>query len=552
MRFSCSAAVTMASIISIFLWIGVADAVRLTTPSDWEVYIDNSLQYNFGMRAQEMNDKIGNHLFMQQGDYKFPNSGDIVTNRIEDIIEFQAVHNGNIGGRVSGTFFNDFAYDDNAKVNPKNPAFEKFNVYPSGKYSGYTKQHFVQGEELLDAFVFLNTKIADKSTYLKAGRLTQYWGNAFFFPFSNIAYSQHPIDYIKAFSQPGSEVKELFMPRAQVLATTELTRELSVSGQYFFEYRNNRYPEGGTYLGFFDILFDGPQGPGAAAAYGLTGNEGYVKPDDVHNNFGLKAAWSPDWAHGDLGFYLRQFDEVHPWYGMTNPANGYITDPFAQDVRLIGLSYERAFGSISTGFELNTRFGSALTPLGLAPTVNMEGPKGTLTNFIANAFVQLGTTPLWDSGNLLMEVSYTYLNDVTDHEELYNDAGLPGNSWEKGGATRNAVAFAALFTPQWQQVFPGVDIELPLSLTAGLYGNPAYAAGAFYAQESLIYSGGIRAIYKSKYSALLQFNGYHWKPGEVGDNGLNAGLEAYEGFGGNGPVSLNDRGWVQLLLKMSF
>ncbi|MCL5733982.1 MAG: DUF1302 domain-containing protein, partial [Actinobacteria bacterium] len=544
-------ALSLAAAITAFLWVGIAQAYTFDAGPDWDINLDNSLQYSLGWRAQKMNDNIGNHLFFSQGDYKFSDRGDMVTNRIQDLMEFQVVRKKNLGFRVSGTAFKDFAYDDTAETNPNHPAFAALNSYDDGEYSDYTKDNFMQGAELLDAFVFANFDLGAMPTYLKVGRFTQYWGNAFFFGFSNIAYSQHPIDYIKGFSQPGSEVKELFLPRTQVLVTTELSPSLSVSGQYFFEYRPNRYPEAGTYLGFFDILFDGPQGAGALAGYGITENDGLVEPDNNNGNFGLGVSWSPQWAGGDLGFYYRQFDEVDPWAALINPKNGHLQDTFAERVKLYGITYEKSFGLISTGFEVNQRYDTALNTLALVPTD--EGATGTITNYLANAFVQLGDSYLWDTGILLAEVTYTHLNEATGNEELYNGVGTGqgGSKWG-GSSTRDAVAFAMLFSPQWLQVFPGVDFALPVSWTTGVYGNPAYRAGAFYAQGSHIYSVGLKATYASKHTVSLQYNGYYWRPSRVADNGLGAGLDAYEGFGGNGPSSLNDRGWVQLQFKTSF
>lgn len=530
---------------------GSAHAYKFETSPEWEVNLDNSLQYTMGWRAQDLNPKIGNHVFYSQGDYKFPNKGDMVTNRIQDLVEFQATYQKRMGVRASGSVWKDFAYNDNAKDNPAFPA--ALNTYPGGQFSDYVKRYYLEGGELLDAFAFLNTEVADKPVYAKLGRLSQYWGNAFFFGFSNIAYSQQPVDYIKGFSQPGSEVKELFLPRKQVLLSTELSPQLSVSAQYFFEFEPNRYPDSGTYLGFVNALFDGPP---AVPVLGV-GNDGLKKPKDNHGNFGLKVGWSPEWAGGDMGFYYRRFDEVHPWLLMTNPVTGNIQDTFAKNVDLVGFSYEKSFGLLSAGFELNQRRNSALQTVALAAT--NEGAKGTLTNFIANAFVQLGKSPLWDSGILIAELSYTHLNKVTDNANIYNGKGTancvnpltggPGD-WQHGCATKDAYALAMLFSPQWSQVMPGVDLELPISYTWGAKGNPAYAAGTFYAQGTNLYSAGIKAIVNSKHSVLLQYNGYHWRPGQAADNGFGAGMPAYAY--GNGAISLNDRGWWQLQFKTSF
>lgn len=535
---------------------GPACAFKFETAPEWEVNLDNSIQYTMGWRAQDQDPKIANHLFFSQGDYKFADKGDMVTNRVQDLVEFQGIYKGSMGFRASASMWKDFAYDDEAR---QNPGYSAINSYTNGRYSGYTKRYFQQGSELLDAFVFLNGRLGDTPVYAKVGRFSQYWGNAFFFGFSNIAYSQSPIDYIKGFSQPGSEVKELFLPRNQISLAADITPELSIAAQYFLEYRPNRYPEAGTYLGFFDILFDGPQGTGALAGFGITNTDHMVQPKDNNQNFGVKVSWAPEWAGGDIGFYVRQFDEVDPWPALVNPATGHLQSTFAQKAKLLGISYERSFGLVSTGFELSQRRDTALNSAGLAAT--NEGAKGTITNFIANAMVQLGTTPLWDAGILLAETSYTHLNKVTSNAQYYNGVGTancglngtaaPG-SWRDGCSTKDAVAVALLFSPQWLQVAPGLDLELPVSYTWGVNGNPAYRAGSFYAKDSKVYSVGIKAIYNSKTTLSLAYNGYYWRPNGSADNGLGAGLPAYAGFGGNGPVSLNDRGWVQLTLKTSF
>jgi hypothetical protein len=536
---------------------GTARAFTFDTGPDWAVNLDNSVQYTLGWRMQKINPLIGNDLFFSQGDYKFPNLGEMVTDRAQDLIEFQASYEKRLGMRITGSVWKDFAYDNEAK---QNPAYSFINAYsPNGdRYTSYAHRYFVEGAEFLDAFVFANGTIGEIPVYAKAGRFTQYWGNAFFFGFSNIAYSQHPIDYIKGFTQPGSEVKELFLPRNQVMLSADLTPTLSVAAQYFLEFQPNRYPESGTYLGFFDVLFNQP-GSGALQGFGIPRNDGEILPPNNDQNYGVKVSWSPEWAHGDLGFYYRQFDEVDPWAALVNPATGDLQSTFARKAKLWGISYERTFGLTSTGFEVNERFDTALNSAALAPT--NTGATGTITNAIANVFVQLGHTSIWDTGVWLAEFSYTHLNSVTGNASLYNGVGTanchlngtaaPGG-WMDGCSTRNALAFATLLDPQWLQVFPGIDIDTPISLTTGIFGNPAYRAGAFYAQASKIYSVGVKATYRARHSVELQYNGYYWRPNGTADNGLGIGLPAYAGFGGNGPVSLNDRGWLQLTFKTSF
>jgi hypothetical protein len=542
-----------------------ARAANLASGGDWDVNFDTTVQYTTGWRTQKRDDGIGNHPFFAEGDYKF-DKGAMVTNRLQGLVELQGVYRKNTGFRLSGSYWKDFAYDDTVRTNP-NPAFSTFLSYPDGRYSSETRKWHMQGGEILDAFVFHNTKVGETPVYLKAGRFTQHWGNAFFFGFSNIAYSQHPVDYVKAFTQPGSEVKELFLPRAQVMASADVTPELSLSAQYFLEFRPNRFPEGGTYLGPFDILYSGPTSGGAVAGlFGgpVSAGKSY-KPKDINNNFGLKAAWSPEWAGGDIGFYYRQFDDVQPWATADIYAGGggEVHQTFAQKSKLYGVSYERTFGPLSTGWELSYRTNTALNSAfsnGLVGVPYREGARGDLVNVIVNGLYTLGRTPLWDTGLLIAELSYTHLNRVTRNADLYNGVGyascrnsvnsaLPGAAAD-GCGTNNALALAFLFEPQWLQVGPGVDLSMPVSLTYGLHGNPAYAAGSFYAKGTKIYSVGVKATIDQKTTVTLQYNGYKWDTSpKVNVPGLG---ESYSGFGGNGPVGLNDKGWVQLTLKTSF
>ncbi len=544
----------MAVAITTALTAGVAHAYKFETSPEWDVNLDNTVVYAAGWRMQERDPAIANHFAYQSGDAKFA-KGDMVTNRISDLIEFQGVYQQRMGFRVSGSVWKDYAYNDHAKAAPG-----QVSPYLNDTYSDYTKRYFLQGGEWLDAFLFLNTEVANTRVYLKAGRLSQYWGNAFFFGFSNIAYSQQPIDYIKGFSQPGSEVKELFLPRKQILVSADLTPELSVSAQYFFEYRPNRYPEAGTYLGFFDPLFNGPTN--LTPTFGVLGTKGIVEPPNNNQNWGFKVAWSPAWAAGDIGIYYRQFDEVDPWLAQIT-TSGYLQNPVNQKAKLFGISYEHTFGTISTGFELSHRMHTALNSTPFNPLqVGGEAAKGDITNFIANTFIQLGTTPLWDSGILLAEISYTHLNKVESGEDMYfgeghvacqstaprySSTGKP-NTWRDGCSTKNSLAFAMLFDPQWLQVFPGIDIDMPISYTVGVKGNPAYRASGFYGEQTNIYSIGIKATYQQKTSLSLSYNGYNWRTNTQA-GGIYFGNNA---FGGIGAISLNDRGWLQLQLKTSF
>src|SRR5690606_25617320 len=69
-----------------------------TGSRDWQVNLDTSIQYLVGMRAESRDKGIANSMGNHQSDYKF-DRGDLVTNRLQTILEFQAVYQDRMGVR---------------------------------------------------------------------------------------------------------------------------------------------------------------------------------------------------------------------------------------------------------------------------------------------------------------------------------------------------------------------------------------------------------------------------------------------------------------------
>lgn len=538
---------------------GAAHAMELTVNPDWVVNWDNTITYNLGMRARGIDSGIGNNPTFAGSDYLFPHAGDIVTNRISDLTEFDATFHDKYGFRVSASLFNDFAYGSDAGVHPGNFApgvpYSSLFSYRNNQFSNYTKRYYAQGAQLLDAFTFGRFDIGGHSTSVKLGQLTEYWGNALFFGSQGINYSQNASDLIKASSQPGAQAKELALPRLQASVNTQITPTVSVGAQYFLRSTNNLLPEGGTYLGTAGFLFNGPQYLDGAIPHGAN-----YSPSNTNPNYGLKASWSPDWLRGTLNAYYRRFDEVQPWAPLfgVDPATGAPNYhlAYATNVHLYGLSLEKQIGSYSTGFEVSyrehTALNSAVGPLpgNLAGTA---GARGNTINMVANIIGGLTPTPLYQTGTFLFEVAGTHLTSVTSSGALYNGtgnrSGCPkGNKWD-GCSTTNSVAIAGLVDPTWLQVFPGVDIDMPLFAEYGVYGNAA-SLGTSPGQGGLIYTAGVHALVKNKFNATLQYNGYHGHTN--GGNTSSAGGVASYYASGNGIYFYNDKPWVSLTLQMAF
>ena len=555
-----------------------AYAFKIDTPSsDWEVNWDNTVTYTIGMRARGIDPLIGNNPNFDDGDYKFRHAGDIVTNRVSMVSEFTAAYKGYVGFKLSGSAWKDFAYGSGNATNPGvfAPAggglpavtYQSLAAYPNRQYGSFTNRYYVQGAQLLDGFAFLNADVAGKAVYVKAGQFTEYWGNSLLFPFAGISVAQGALDSIKGLSSPGTQTKELLLPRPQVSVTAQVTPEVSLSGQYALGWTYNRLATGGTYLQANDSIAQGPSGllvttlPGSRVGHPGGWVPVFVHqgpsntPPDIDNNFGVKLGWTPSFLSGQIGFYYRRFDESQPWV-LTNWKNGLPTDyhlAYNRGAQLFGISMETTIGNAATGFEASWRRGTALnTALSSNIANQTEGATGDVLNLIANAIIPLPTTPFWQTGSLTTELAYSHLLSVRNNAAIYNGVGYRGcpskNKWN-GCSTRDYVGLGLLFNPQWLQVFPGVDLSMPTSMTVGLYGNNPQNPGSSAAGQGFFnFSVGLQALVRQKATVTLAFNGYH---AHVNGTSVTPSGLTYASSG-SGLFDLNDRPWVSLTVQSWF
>ena len=549
------------------------------TGGEWTFYFDNTLNWNFGVRASSIDDKIGNNPNFDESEYKFKDAGDVVTNRVSLLSEFGGDFNDKWGFRISAQGWHDFAYNDKVRHNPGiyAPAggglpaitYADIRSYSGGKYTDYVNKFYRTGGQLLDAFVYFNTEVGDKPFYIKAGRLTQYWGNGLLHPWQSLSYSQGGMDGAAAAAAPGTQAKAVFIPRTQINLALNVTPEITIGAQYFFEYTANRLPEGGTFLAPADFFFTNQSqffaGAVPSAMLGLSAGGWYPllaqrietdEPDENDGNWGAYVRWQSTPAQ-QWGLYYRRFDEVQPWAPMLafDPSGampvGYFLS-YNRKASLVGLTLDAAAGNSSIGMELTWMKDKALNstpmPYPLAD-VPGRGATGEVLNLIANAMVPLGSTPLYHSGTLIAELAYTRLLDVdATNRNLFNGEGYmgcAGTKWD-GCSTKNAVSAAVVFEPQWNQVFPGIDLSAPINITHAIKGNGAVVGGP--SQGSTTWSVGVSAIFGGKNSLKLAYVGSHAHTKGIAYT--PSGLAYYAG--GNGNFASNDRDWVSLTFSAPF
>src|SRR5690606_23399409 len=269
---------------------------------------DNTVRYNLGVRMEEQDSKIMNNPNYDESNGKF-DKGDIVTNRLDLLSEIDLSYRNDFGARVSAAAWYDDAYH-NTGVKTNVPGYA--SGYDRNRYSSEAKRYVLgPSGEILDAFVWTNFSLGATPVNLKAGRHTNYWGEGLLFGAHSVAYSQAPTDGMKAVTSPGIETKEVFLPIGQISARAQVTDNLTLAGQYFYEWDNTRFPYGGTYFGAADMLFEGTHQMPLAPGFNL--QRATSKRGRDGENWGVMAKLNVEAIETTLGAYYREFDDYQPW-----------------------------------------------------------------------------------------------------------------------------------------------------------------------------------------------------------------------------------------------
>jgi hypothetical protein len=517
------------------------------------------VRLNLASRVESRDDKIGNSALSDEGTYSF-DKGDFVAKRFDLLSEFDIVYKKRFGARVSATAWYDGAYGGTSRSNPNAP-LANIPSYVGKQYSNTTKRLYRGGTgELMDAFVFGGVDLGDVPVQAKLGRHTVYWGESLFLGgnLHSVAYAQNPLDLQKGFATPGTEAKELFRPLNQLSLQAQVTDTLSLAAQAMFEWEPARYPEGGTYYGPVDFVFNGPDRQFLSAGLGFA-SRGPASEPKQRGEWGLAARWSPAWLDGTMGLYYRNYADKLPQVLLTTvgPASASRYNLiYADDIELFGVSLAKNIAGVSVGAEVSTRRNTPLNSqvLGVAPGLPAEGEtkgaRGDTWHALVNVLGTLPKTPLFDSATWAAEVQWSRWSKVTSGANLFNALGhapcnatatAPAKDKFDGCVTKNYTGVAFAFTPTWFQVFPGVDLSAPMTYAIGIDGNAAVTFGGNQGLGN--YTVGVSADVQQKYRFDLKYIDYL---GRYKHNGT--AVTATNGL----TTFLKDRGAVSLTFKTTF
>ena len=469
-KFSFRRAILPASIIAAMAISGSASAFKIESDNtDLDIRWDNTFRYNAGWRMSHPKADLA----ADAAEQKFK-SGDMVTNRIDLLTEFDFIYKKDTGFRVSAAGWYDSVYNNHKLANG---AFLNNDVPPE-------IQRYYNGPsgEILDAFVFTKFNLADVPINVKLGRHTIYWGETLFSLADGISSGQSYADLRKAAATPGSEAKEIFKPLGQFSFSAALTPKFTVMGQYFYEHKVDLFPLGGTYFSpaeFLTYVGTTTAIPGCvfvAACAGLTPAQMAGGPaitwDGFHRNgtsqsgdWGIGVKWGPEWLDGSAGFYYREYTPKSSvalainvgGLGGSVLSGGAVPavaaawlDPDAPRTKLYGFSLSKQVWGISWGLDATYRKDATLvmapfsiingSPLLAGPIGQAAGafnlgqsggnglkgfaPIGDIYTGVFNMIAYDGKRdvfgmPLYDSAVLTAEFNWDALDKVTRNPQNF-------------------------------------------------------------------------------------------------------------------------------------
>lgn len=530
---------------------GQASALPIDTGNtDVKIYFDNTIKYSTAARVKDVNSSVADNSIGPQantndGDLNFKRG--LISNRVDLLSEFGLTYKRDFGFRVSGAGWYDTVYNQsNDNQGALGGALVNSTTAGYNRFTDKTRSLHGRNVELLDAFMFGKVDMGDSSMNLKGGRFTQIYGESLFFGSNGIAAAQTSLDLIKALSVPNSRFQEILRPINQLSAQYQVSSDLLVGAYYQLEWRKSRLPGAGSYFSFADFVDGGGEslilGPGATAYRG----------SDINARDSGQGGMQVKYSYGDVdyGLYAAQFHDKMPQFYVrpgVNARNGGVGDyvqVYGENIRVAGGSASTVIGGVNVAAEMSFRDNMPLVARGntviLPGNTTADGddhaayPVGRTAHFNVSAINVFAGSSVWDGAELIAEFAFNRRLSVDKNRNQLDPL-----------ATRDAGALQFIFSPQYFQVLPGVDLQVPIGVSYGLFGRSSVNGVLFPSEKGGNISIGLKADYEKTWQASLNYTHYVGEAGSVIRYNTAVPELSYNNFHG-------DRDFIALTVQRTF
>ncbi|WP_288132817.1 DUF1302 domain-containing protein [Microbulbifer sp.] len=467
-------------------------------------------------------------------------------------------HGNNANGYASGTPLSDEGFSD----------FAKFS-----------------GAQVLDAYTYWDTEVAEVPVSLRLGRQVVSWGESTFIQGGVNAIN--PVD-VSAFRRPGAELKEGLLPVGMAYFNAGVTANLSIEGFYQYEWEKTQIEGCGTYFSSTDFAADGcnrvtVMAPDATAvAAGLFADrQEDMEPEDG-GQFGLAARYYAAALNDtEFGAYFMNVHSRMPYINAVrtsvplatgNPAMTFVPSAqdstggqlsalnpayliaFPEDLKIYGLSFATNVAGLALSGEVSYKPDAPVQINGpeLLNATLLEDPNVAFTQRIqsvgygevAQGFDTYDQTQMQVTAikffervlgasrlTLIGEAGVSMLDGVGDSDQRYGRNAVfgVGALGEDGYVTDTAWGYRGRAALEYSNVFAGVSLNPTLAWSHDVSGYSAEPGQQFHEGRKSL-GLALEAVYQQKYSATL----------------------GYTNFSGGSHNILEDKDFVSVSFKFSY
>ncbi|WP_370311258.1 DUF1302 domain-containing protein [Pseudomonas citronellolis] len=517
-----------------------------TDNPDLKILWDTTAKYSAAFRVEGQDSRLtrepqANWPNTDDGDRNFDKG--LISNRLDVLSEFDLTYQQRYGFRVSGAGWYDTEYhghNDNDSPATANAISVDHDEFTSG-----TRKLHGGNAEVLDAFVFGRFDLGSMPLTGRLGRHTTLWGESLFFGGNGIANAQAPIDVVKAQSVPNTQFKELMRPVNQLSGQLQLTPDVAIGAYYQLEWEKSLLPGAGSYFSGVDFLSNGAERMLLAS----DGSSYFRRISDIKAKDSGQGGVQLRFRVGevDYGLYAVRYNEktpqiyILPGVGAGATDSGYRAGSYRwvypEDVRSFGASASRTFGEVNVAGEISIRRNTPLSSDAQVDSTGTADGDGNVLYAVGNSvhaqvnwMASLGPNFISNEADLLGEIAWNRLSSVTKNRSALNP-----------NADRDATNIRMVYEPKYRQVYPGLDLSVPMGVGYGLDGNSA-VVGSFLGEHVGDLNVGLNATYLDVWRFGVSYTHYF---GPV-DNAIDAdGHGSYK-------QNLADRDFVAVTLRRTF
>lgn len=194
---------------------------------------------------------------------------------------------------------------------------------------------------LLDLWVSKEFSIGEERARVRAGNQVVSWGESLFLPGG--INQTNAMDLMRL-SQPGTQLKEVFLPAPIVSFATGIGHGMNFEAYVQTNWNKHYFPPTGSYWSMVNGLGKGHD------AYGLS--------DEKAKNsgqYGASLRWQPKGTQLNLGGYAMAYHDKSPQFSYNANGSGNVGWAYVEDRKLYGVSANFPVGDWAVGTELSYR-----------------------------------------------------------------------------------------------------------------------------------------------------------------------------------------------------